>query len=253
MTFQPYYSATTSRSGAEVLSEDMNTPEPGRLFGEFWREGELAVLFGPEGAGKSILALQIADSISKGKPIEGFEMETGPQPVLYLDLSTHHRIFYQRYTIDGKQPYDFSDNFYRSFMHQKFYDYHRFKSEFAKAVNADIEISKAKVLVINCLESIKSIAGENFIIPLVKQLQAIHGLSVLLVCGIRQGTEGKKLSLGQVANRRLAGVADSVFGLGKSNKEDDLRYLIQLKSGNGKLYTTRIIPCCSELSNRPTF
>ena len=36
-------------------------PEP--LFDEFWREGELALLFGASGSGKSILAVQIADAL----------------------------------------------------------------------------------------------------------------------------------------------------------------------------------------------
>ena len=233
--YEPYYTPLTGRSGADVLSEDMNTAEPGRLFGEFWREGELAVLCGAEGAGKSILALQIADSISKGKPMEGFALDTEAQQVLYLDLSTPDRVFYKRYTAEGMGGHNFSDTFHRAFMYKLFYDYNRFKSEFAKSLADEVKCRQIKVLVINCLESIKNLAGENFIIPLVKRLQTLYGVSVLLVSGTRQGTEGKKLTLGSMANKRLAGVADSVFALGKSNKEDDLRYLVQLKSGAGKI------------------
>ena len=33
-----------------------------QLFDEFWREGELAMLFGAAGTGKSLLAVQVADA-----------------------------------------------------------------------------------------------------------------------------------------------------------------------------------------------
>lgn len=233
--YEPYYTPLSGCSGADVLRDEMNTPEPGRLFGEFWREGELAVLCGADGAGKSIMALQIADSISKGKPVEGFALDTEARPVMYLDLSTPDRVFYKRYTAEGMGGHDFSPDFHRVFIYKQFYNYNRFKSEFAKSLADQVKTRKIKVLVVNCMDAIKNLAGENFIIPLVKRLQAVYGLSVLLVSGVRQGTEDKKITLGCMPNKRLAGVADSVFALGKSNKEEDLRYLIQLKSGNGKI------------------
>ncbi len=40
---------------------------PGMLFGEFWLEGELSLMFGEAGAGKSVLAVQIAQAIASGE------------------------------------------------------------------------------------------------------------------------------------------------------------------------------------------
>ena len=68
------------------------------LFGEFWREGELAMLFGAAGAGKSVLAMQIADSIARGRGIEAFKMEVKRQKVLYVDLVFSDTQFQMRYS-----------------------------------------------------------------------------------------------------------------------------------------------------------
>lgn len=57
------------RQGSEWLTDnDVGVPsEP--LFGNFWRTGEVAMLFADTGIGKSILAVQIADALSQAKPV----------------------------------------------------------------------------------------------------------------------------------------------------------------------------------------
>ena len=56
------------------LEQAKTTPIPEMLFGEFWHEGEICILFADSNLGKSILAVQIADSISKGDHIPGFQI-----------------------------------------------------------------------------------------------------------------------------------------------------------------------------------
>ncbi|MEO8649094.1 MAG: AAA family ATPase, partial [Acidobacteriota bacterium] len=60
------------RRECEVLGRGAR--EPNGLFGGLWREGEMALLFGVAGAGKSILAVQIADALARGSGIAGVEM-----------------------------------------------------------------------------------------------------------------------------------------------------------------------------------
>src|SRR4051812_44836965 len=71
---------------------------PKLLFDEFWREGDLALLFGAAGTGKSVLAMQIADSLARGREISGFGMTAKRQRVLYVDLRLSGRHFDLRYT-----------------------------------------------------------------------------------------------------------------------------------------------------------
>ena len=71
-----------SKPTSEWILEASLRPVPKMLFSEFWFEGELCVLFADTNVGKSILAVQIGNSISKGKAIEGFKLEAEKQKVL---------------------------------------------------------------------------------------------------------------------------------------------------------------------------
>ncbi len=62
------------RTGNQCIIDAKNKPEPKMLFSEFWHEGELSICFADTNLGKSILAVQIANSISKGIPINGFNL-----------------------------------------------------------------------------------------------------------------------------------------------------------------------------------
>lgn len=82
------------------LDENNSAPTAPRLFGEYWLQGEIAVLFADTGAGKSILATQIAQSIASGFPIEPFRVDTPPQRVAYFDLELSQEQFDRRYSHD---------------------------------------------------------------------------------------------------------------------------------------------------------
>ena len=69
------------------IDEVKDLPTPKMLFSEFWVENEICILFADTNVGKTILAVQIANSISKGIPIEGFKMEAEKQKVIYLQGS----------------------------------------------------------------------------------------------------------------------------------------------------------------------
>ena len=58
-------------------------PIPKMLFSEFWYEGELCILFADTNVGKSILAVQIGNSITKGIAIPGFKLESEAQNSLF--------------------------------------------------------------------------------------------------------------------------------------------------------------------------
>ena len=61
-------------------------PVPKMLFGEFWLEGELGVMFADTGKGKSILAVQMAEAIARGTGFETLKTTAQAQTVLYLDF-----------------------------------------------------------------------------------------------------------------------------------------------------------------------
>src|SRR5687767_15058592 len=70
------------------------------LFGAFWAEGEMAVLFGPPGAGKSVLAVQVAEALARGSGLDGFAMPERRQRVLLVDMKLSDDQFRRRYSIE---------------------------------------------------------------------------------------------------------------------------------------------------------
>ena len=55
----------------EWMDEAANEETPGKLFGVFWFESEVCLLFADTNTGKSTLAYQIADCISRGTSVMG--------------------------------------------------------------------------------------------------------------------------------------------------------------------------------------
>ena len=86
---------------------------PKALFGDFWFEGELCICFADSNVGKSILAVQIADSISKGKPIPKFSNEAPQEPVIYFDFELSEKQFERRYSKNYTSHYGFHKNLIR--------------------------------------------------------------------------------------------------------------------------------------------
>ena len=99
-TTDDIYAAIEIKSANLWMREARQKPVPKMLFGELWLEGELAVLFGDTGVGKSILATAIAESIARSHPVGPFEFTTKPQKVLYIDFDLSPKQFEMRYSAD---------------------------------------------------------------------------------------------------------------------------------------------------------
>ncbi|HEY9116085.1 MAG TPA: AAA family ATPase [Bacteroidales bacterium] len=107
------------KTANQWLDQAKKSPIPKMLFGELWHDSELCILFADTNLGKSILAVQIADSISKCKQIPGFKLEAMKQPVLYFDFELSAKQFEVRYSEKNEAQmifenhYSFDDNFIR--------------------------------------------------------------------------------------------------------------------------------------------
>ena len=96
------------------IEEAKKRPIPNMLFSEFWHEGELCILFADTNTGKSILAVQIGNSIALGQAIHGFKLEANSQKVLYLDFELSGKQFEVRYSENYKNHYHFDEKFLRA-------------------------------------------------------------------------------------------------------------------------------------------
>ncbi|MFM9905451.1 MAG: AAA family ATPase [Pyrinomonadaceae bacterium] len=173
----------------------MRTEPPVDLVPSLWRTGELALLIGEPGIGKSLLAVQIAESIARGVPAwnpdfsrpasshgsppclggvaegRGGSSEFRNQNVLLLDLDQTDAQFAERYTcpspIPGKLPvrYRFSPKLIRpsyrdfDFIPEEFND--NLGKFFQASIDQALGESGAQVIIIDNLAALTPYARNN--------------------------------------------------------------------------------------------
>src|SRR6202012_4649737 len=249
----------TIRTANSWLQSANQRAIPKMLFGKFWYEGELCILFADSNLGKSILAVQIANAISIGDSISPFDCEADIQPVLYCDFELTEKQFEARYSIDYQQHYQFNDNFYRaelnpdSEMPPGFKDFDEYLSA---CLERCIAQTGSKIIVIDNLTYLRS---ENErakdALPLMKHLKALknrYNLSILALAH----TPKRDLSLEITRNdlqgsKMLMNFCDSAFTIGESVTGKSMRYLKQIKQRNTHQVYGSTNVCVCEI-NKPS-
>ncbi|MDB5145386.1 MAG: hypothetical protein JWQ66_4099 [Mucilaginibacter sp.] len=212
-------------------------PESKMLFGEFWHQGELCILFADTNAGKSVLAVQIGNSISLGKPIAPFALRAKPSKVLYIDFELTAKQFYQRYT-HPQGNYSFTDNFLRAQFNPHTEtpgNYSSYDEYIIDGLEHKIKQTKATVLIIDNITCLRS-STENASVALalmqnLKALKTGHNLSILVLAHTpKRRNPGSALSANDLhGSKLLINFADSAFAIGTSSTDSGLRYLKQIK------------------------
>ncbi|MBC7863606.1 MAG: AAA family ATPase [Bacteroidia bacterium] len=234
------------------IDQAKTRPIPKMLFGEFWFEEEVCILFADTNLGKSILAVQIADSISKGQPLKGFELEAAKQPVLYFDFELSDKQFENRYSREFKDHYPFDENFIRVEInpeaiipeHQSFEDYLNYSMELS------IKETGAKILIIDNLTYLKNETEKaRDALPLMKHLKALkkkYGLSILALAHTPKRDLTKVITRNDLqGSKMLINFCDSSFSIGESGSDKSIRYLKQIKSRNTEIiYDTENVCVC---------
>jgi RecA-family ATPase len=144
------------RSANQCLLDAHYRPVPQMLFGELWHEEEICILFADSNLGKSILAVQIADSISSGNKIPGFAFNAEKQAVLYFDFEMSDKQFEKRYSIDYKLHYIFDENFKRILINPNCTDFENFEQQLFQSIEEAIVVTEAKILIIDNLTYLKT-------------------------------------------------------------------------------------------------
>ena len=229
----------TVKTANRWIEQAKTRPIPQMLFGEFWFEGELCILFADTNLGKSILAVQIGNSISKGEEIRGFKLETSNQPILYFDFELGDKQFENRYSIKFEQHYNFDNNFIRVEINpdaiipeaQTFEDY------LNHSVERSINETGAKVLIIDNLTYLKNETEKaKDALPLMKHLKALknkYGLSILALAHTPKRDLSKPITRNDLqGSKMLINFCDSSFSIGESHSDKNLRYLKQIKQRN---------------------
>lgn len=229
----------TVKTASRWIEQAKTRPIPKMLFGEFWFEGELCILFADTNLGKSILAVQIGNSISRGEQIRGFKLETSKQPILYFDFELSDKQFENRYSIKFEQHYSFDNNFIRVEINpdavipeaQTFEDY------LNHSLERSITETGAKILIIDNLTYLKNETEKaKDALPLMKHLKALknkYGLSILALAHTPKRDLSKPITRNDLqGSKMLINFCDSSFSIGESHSDKNLRYLKQIKQRN---------------------
>ena len=241
------------KNGNEWIDDAKSRPIPRMLFSEFWYETEVCIMFADTNLGKSILAVQLADSIARGVPIPGFKFEAEAQTVVYFDFELSDKQFERRYSADYTQHYVWHPNFYRAEINtqkkvpdgfRKMEDYINF------SIDLTIEKTNAKILIIDNLTYLKNETERaKDALPLMQHLNYLklkHGLSILALAHTPKRDPSKPLNRNDVqGSKSLMNLCDASFAIGESFTEVGLRYIKQVKQrSTEELYGTNNVVVC---------
>lgn len=232
----------TIKSANQWIKESKLNPIPRMLFGEFWFENELCIMFADTNQGKSILAVQIANSISNGQNIPGFKLEAPSQAVLYFDFELSAKQFESRYSIKNENEkrfedhYEWNENFIRVEINPRT-DVPKelsFEEYLYQSLEQTINETKAKVLIIDNLTYLKSDTEKSKdAAPLVKGLQLLidkYDCSILVLAHTPKRDLSKPITRNDLqGSKRLIDFCDSAIAIGESHIDKNVKYFKQIK------------------------
>tara|TARA_R110002073_G_scaffold279877_1_gene444057 strand:- start:2658 stop:3701 length:1044 start_codon:yes stop_codon:yes gene_type:complete len=240
------------RTANKWIEQAKKRPIPKMLFGELWFENELCILFADTNLGKSILAVQIGNSISKGEYIQGFVLEAKKQPILYFDFELSEKQFENRYSVNFENHYKWDDCFLRVEINPDadIPEKETFESYLNKSLERSIMETGSKILIIDNLTYLKNETEKSKdALPLMKHLKALksrYGLSILALAHTPKRDLSKPITRNDLAgSKMLINFVDSCFSIGESHNDKHLRYIKQIKARNTEIiYDTENVAVC---------
>jgi hypothetical protein len=248
----PASSMLAVRPASKWIVQPKKRPAP-ELLSSLWRRGEIAVMFGERGSGKSVFAVQIADAIAKGNsPLNSprfdrpFQKDKngGPRPpkVLYIDFEMSGRQFSSRYyhaPPGSSRPVKPKFAFDRAVIDPEFelpkayrrisdFLYHSIRSAMIKRGNGVVIVDSIHYL-------LRDAAGNTGSLSLMKTLRRIatdYKVSILITAPMHPRTRvTRPVTLKDLAAARyVAELADTVFALCRSTLSPAHRYIKHLAS-----------------------
>ncbi len=220
-------------------------PDPVFLWKEFFVQGEVCCLFADTNAGKSILAVQIASDIAM----------TG-QKVLYLDFELTSKQFETRYRDEKGGQWGFPPRLIRGEITLDSYEGNNFEERLISDIRDGALFNQCKVVIIDNLTWLTSTAEKGEAAArLMKELLNIkkaYGLSILVLAHTPKRALNSPITQNDLAgSKQLINFFDAAFSIGKSVKDESLRYLKQIKSRSTEIKygADNVIVCEIEKEN----
>jgi transposase len=224
-------------SGDKDTVSGINLGPRVNLWHNIWYDGDICCLFSDTNLGKSILAVQIADEVSR----------RFHRNVLYYDFEQSLQQFSSRYsTKEGM--HHFTKQFIRV---TPVYDNGVFDSYDAFfAIKHVIRERRAPFLIIDNLSALcttsYSPAAFGAFVTAIWKLQRLYDLSILILAHTSKHSPNRALGINDLAfSRAFINHCDSAFAIGQSVSDPDVRYIKQIKDRTGNIIygKNNVIPC----------
>ena len=247
--FDPENDPLILRTGNERMMAAKEMEIPNMLFGELIFERTVIMLFSETGLGKTLLAFQLVDALSRGESILELENEAGALTTLYVDMENGESVFQSRYSESRKRPdgkkeyfneYDWNENCHFLDLN----DPEKYEVPKKDAIEWWFELIKykadkcnAKVIVIDNLFSIINEGGVEStkeVAPILRELLKLKkskGWTVIVVHHTPKRQHGAINRNDVSGSSNLTNLVDGVIGIGISNYDGDehSRYIKQVK------------------------
>lgn len=216
------------RSANKTLRVAAMRPDPEDLYNGLWFEGEVCCLFADSNVGKSIYAVQMADEIAQLRN------------VLYVDCELSDKQFQLRYTNkDTGVLHSFPESLIRAEINPAKMDMKNFEDQIINDIESAAQMTASKIIIIDnltylCNSSEKGDQAGIFMMKLMN-LKMKYGWSLLIIAHTPKRTMTNPITQNDLAgSKKLYNFFDSVFAIGKSARDEKLRYVKQVKVRAGE-------------------
>tara|TARA_B100000780_G_scaffold249764_1_gene195623 strand:+ start:2041 stop:3234 length:1194 start_codon:yes stop_codon:yes gene_type:complete len=240
-----------------MLEIGAGEPEPKRMFGPLWIEGEVAIFYATSKVGKTVLAYQVANAIANGENVFPNNTELSnyckPKRVLYVDAELKVRQITGRYSEPyGQNLFQFSDNFFRIGKGKGF----RWKKgdDLVEVINTDIKTAlieyKAEVLIIDNLSVLgNGIESSKEAMPLMLTLLNWNvdlDISIMVIGHTTKTDPFTKIEKSNLQGSAMIGnMFESIIAMNRCSGDENKRYIkaIDFRSEKEDFGANRVIVC----------
>ena len=213
-----------------ILERNEGLPMAKKMFGEFWYEGELCILFGRTNTGKSNLAFQIAMGIAKeSSDSEHFTYEGDPKTILYFDLELSERQVSSRL----KGAKGTGDRFLRVSYDSAFFHDSKTQQTAFEEIDQLIKEYKPAALILDNISVFhpdnEKASDATVLLNQLNGLKRRHNLPILAIGHTPKISSGVPIEITHLqGSSQMGNLIDSAFAIG-TTKDMNRKYLKQVK------------------------
>ena len=237
-------------SANETIEKAKEQKNPMKLWNEFWFEDEVCCLFSDANVGKTILAVQIGNSIAE-------KLKNG-DTVLYYDFELSKKQFELGYTDEkSKETFKFNDKFIRVELNTDVVKEYcsandaAFDDVIISGIEANINKYNSKVIIVDNITWLTNMknTGTNGAKLMFKlcTLKKKYQISILVLAHTPKRNLAKPITQNCLGGTKaFANFFDAMFAVGKSIVDPSIRYIKQIKVRSGEFkYDTNHVQCCN--------